>query len=175
MYFSARGIPGWRRAKGIAAWLRQARSPWPTVPSPACHVCALYAHPEEQYASLVPFVTEGLEDGERIVTIVDPNEREERRNRLRRAGMDVEAAERQGQLEISSWDEMYLAQGGFDPDAMLSLVQEIINKGRQLGYKRTRAWANMEWALQEVAGVERLPIYESRLNHILPLYGEAVV
>jgi len=140
-----------------------------------CHVCALYSHSEEQYAALVPFVKEGIESGERVVTIADPNEREERRNRLRRAGIDVEAAERNGQLEISVWDDMYLAGSGFDPDAMLSLVQETINKGRQLGFKRTRAWANMEWALQDVAGVDRLAIYESRLNHILPLYGEAVV
>ncbi len=140
-----------------------------------CHVCALYNHSEEQYAALVPFVTEGIEVGDRVVTIADPNECEERRNRLRRAGIDVEAAERHGQLEIHTWDQIYLPGGSFDPDDMLGAVQETINRGRQLGFKRTRVWANMEWALQEVAGAERLAIYESRLNHILPLYGEAVV
>lgn len=140
-----------------------------------CHVCALYGHAEEQYGALLPFLKEGIEAGDRVISFVDPAEREERRNRLRHAGIDVEASERNGQLEISAWDEIYLTDGGFDPDAMLGLVQETINKGRQLGFKRTRAWANMEWALQDAPGVELLAIYESRLNHILPLYGEAVV
>jgi MEDS: MEthanogen/methylotroph, DcmR Sensory domain len=140
-----------------------------------CHVCALYSSAEEQYAALVPFVAEGLEAGERVVTVVDPAEHEERRNRLHHAGIDVAAAERHGQLEFASWDDVYLPQGSFDPDAMLTLVQETIDKGRKLGFSRSRGWANMEWALQDVEGVDRLAIYESRLNHILPLYGEAVV
>jgi hypothetical protein len=140
-----------------------------------CHVCALYSYTEEQYAALLPFLKEGIEAGDRVISFVDPAEREERRNRLRHAGIDVEASERSGQLEISVWDEIYLTGGGFDPDAMLGLVQETINKTRQLGFKRTRGWANMEWALRDAPGVELLAIYESRLNHILPLYGEAVI
>lgn len=140
-----------------------------------CHVCALYGHADEQYAALVPFLKEGIEAGDRVISFVDPAEREERRNRLRHAGIDVEAAERNGQLEVSAWDEIYLPGGRFDPDAVLGHVQETINKGRQLGFRRTRGWANMEWALRDAPGVELLAIYESRLNHVLPLYGEALV
>jgi len=33
----------------------------------------------------------------------------------------------------------------------------------------------MEWALQDAPGVEKLAIYESRLNFVLPLYSDAVV
>lgn len=140
-----------------------------------CHVCALYRGAEDQYTALVPFVKEGLEAGDRVVSFVDPNECEERRARLRHAGIDVETAERNGQLDIAGWNDAYLAGGGFDPDAMLGFVQESINKGRQLGFKRTRAWANMEWALLDRPGVEQLAVYESRLNYILPLYGEAAI
>jgi DcmR-like sensory protein len=140
-----------------------------------CHVCALYYDSEEQYAALVPFVKEGIETGDRVVSFAGADEIDERRDRLRQAGIDVEAAERNGQLEISTWHDAYLAGGGFDPDVMLGLVQETINRGRQLGFGRTRAWANMEWALLNVPGVEQLAIYESRLNYILPLYRDAVV
>jgi hypothetical protein len=140
-----------------------------------CHVCALYSDSEEQYATFVPYVKEGIETGDRVVTFVDPNEVEERRNRLRHAGIDVNAAERNGQLEISVWDDVYLPTGSFDPEAMLSLVQEAINKGRQLGFKRTRSWGNMEWALLDMPGVEQITVYESRLNYILPLYCESIV
>jgi MEDS: MEthanogen/methylotroph, DcmR Sensory domain len=140
-----------------------------------CHVCALYRHPEEQYAALIPFVKEGLAVGDRVFTIVDPREREERINRFRHAGIDVDHAARNGQLDIQTWDQVYLADGYFDVDAILGFAQETITTGRQLGFKRMRGWGNMEWALQDAPGVEQLAIYESRMNYILPLYGEASV
>jgi hypothetical protein len=140
-----------------------------------CHICALYHGAEDQYAALLPYLKEGLEAGDRVVSFVDADEREERRNRLRRSGVDVETAERHGQLDVVTWDQVYLRDGRFDADDMIGLVQETINTGRQLGFKRTRGWANMEWALQDVPGVEQLAIYESRLNYVLPLYSEAVV
>jgi hypothetical protein len=39
----------------------------------------------------------------------------------------------------------------------------------------TRLVANMEWALEEKAGVEDIVEYESRLNYILPNYDDAVI
>lgn len=140
-----------------------------------CHVCALYSGAEDQYATLLPFFKEGIAAGERIFSVVDADEVEERRNRLRHAGIDVDRAERDGQLVVQTWEDVYLVDGRFEVDAMLALVQETINTGRQLGFKRTRGWANMEWALLNAPGVENLAIYESRLNYILPLYAEAVV
>lgn len=140
-----------------------------------CHVCALYRSPEEQYAALVPFVKEGIEAGDRVISFVDPAEREERLNRLRHAGIDTEAAQRDGRLEIGTWDQYYLGVDGFDPDDMLTLVQEMIDRSHKLGFERIRCWANMEWALLDVPGAEKLAVYESRLNYILPLYGEAIV
>ena len=72
-------------------------------------------------------------------------------------------------------NDIYLPEGAFDPDEMIGLVQETIDRGRRLGFEHTRVWANMEWALLDVSGAEQLAVYESRLNYILPLYKEAVV
>lgn len=140
-----------------------------------CHVCALYRNVEDQYATLLPFFKQGFDAGERIFSVVGTEEAEERRNRLRHVGIDVDRAERDGQLVIQTWEDVYLIGGRFDVDAMLALVQETINTGHRLGFKRTRGWANMEWALLKVPGVEDLAIYESRLNYILPLYDDAVI
>lgn len=140
-----------------------------------CHVCAFYDGVDSQYEALLPFLKEGVEAGDRILTIVDAELREARRKRLHDGGIDVEAAERGGQLEVVAWDQLYLRGGRFDPDDMIELVQEAINTARQHGFNRTRVWGNMEWALQDAPGVERLALYESRLNYVLPLYSEAVV
>ena len=118
-------------------------------------VCALYGHADEQYAALVPFLKDGIEAGDRVISFVDPTEREERRNRLRHAGIDVEAA-RSGTVSSKfRRGTRSICPGAVSiPTAMLGLVQEAINKGRQLGFKRTRGWANMEWALRDAPGVE---------------------
>jgi hypothetical protein len=138
-------------------------------------VCALFNGAEEQYDVLLPFLKDGLDAGERALTFVDANERARRIDRLKRAGIDVDTAQRNGQLELATWEEVYLPDGRFDAQRMLAFVQETINTGRQRGFPRTRIWANMEWALTGAPGTERLSVYESRLNFILPLYNDAVV
>ncbi|MGH6736929.1 MAG: MEDS domain-containing protein [Methyloceanibacter sp.] len=140
-----------------------------------CHVCAFYSSAEEQYAALVPFLSEGLEAGERVVSLVDANERADRIKRLKLAGVNVEAAQRSGQLEIEIWENTYLRDGRFDAEEMLVYLQEAINTGLQRGFARTRGWANMEWALTGAPGAEELALYESRANFILPLYSDAAV
>lgn len=140
-----------------------------------CHVCAFYSGADAQYEELLPFFKEGLEAEERTVSLIDPAERAKHVERLRRYGVNVEAAERNGQLEIDTWEEAYLRGGRFDTTEMLGFVQETINTGLGRGFSRTRLWANMEWALSGAPGVEQLAAYESRLNFILPLYQDAVV
>jgi len=140
-----------------------------------CHVCAFYGGPEEQYDLLVPFLKEGLETGDRVFTIAAADEQADRVERLSRGGIDIEQAQRNGQFESDTWEEAYLRGGHFDADEMLVFVQDTINTGRQRGFARTRGWANMEWALTGAPGTERLSVYESRLNFILPLYNDAVV
>ena len=39
----------------------------------------------------------------------------------------------------------------------------------------TRLWANMEWALEDVPGVDKIVEYETKLNHVLPKYDDVVV
>jgi len=96
-----------------------------------CHVCALCNGAEEQYDVLLPFLKDGLDAGERALTFVDANEGARRIDRLKRAGIDVDTAQRNGQLEIATWEEVYLPDGRFDAQRMLAFVQETINTGRQ--------------------------------------------
>jgi len=140
-----------------------------------CHVCAFHHGSAAQYDVLVPFIKEGLEAGDRAVTFVDANERSDRIERLRQGGVDVDTAQGNGQLEIETWEDVYLRDGRFDTADMLGVIQDTINTGRRRGFPRTRLWANMEWALSDAPGVEQLAVYESRLNFILPLYGDVVV
>jgi hypothetical protein len=74
------------------------------------------------------------------------------------------------------WEQAYLSGGrGFEQDAMLALIQEVLKEGRSSGFAMTRLWANMEWALEDLPGVEQIVEYETKLNHVLPQYDDVVV
>jgi hypothetical protein len=140
------------------------------------HVCAFFNSADEEYRVLLPFVKEGLEQGEKAFHIVDRRSREERTRRLEEAGIDIAAAEQRGDMEVRAWEEAYLRGGHFDQDAMLGLIEEVLQSGK-LSHRGglTRLWANMEWALEDRPGVDDIVEYEARLNYILPKYDDAVV
>jgi len=141
----------------------------------ACHACAFFASDDEEIDILAPFAAEGLGAKDRIVQILDPNRSEDRLRRMREAGLDVDAAKDSGQLDLRPWGQAYLRENRFDQDAMLSLIQEVLEEGRARGFGMTRLWANMEWALEDLPGVNQIVEYETRLNHVLPKYDDVVV
>lgn len=139
------------------------------------HVCAFFHTPDEEYRVLLPFVVEGIDRGERAFHIVDPDMRQDHVQRLQQAGIDVAATEARGQLEIRPWQEAYLRGGHFDQNAMLALIQEVLEAGPARGFSLTRLVAHMEWALEDRPGVDDLVEYETRLNYLLPRYPDPVI
>jgi len=138
------------------------------------HICALFHDRDEQFEVLLPFLRQGIEDGDKAVQLVDGRLRADNAARLQRGGIDVEAAESKGQLEVTAWNEAYLRGGRFDQGEMLAFLESILKQGKAEGYRLTRLCAEMEWALEDVPGVGDLREYEARLNYILPLYDDAV-
>jgi hypothetical protein len=138
------------------------------------HVCAFFHSKDEEYEVLVPFIKEGFEKRDKAFHIVDPRHRTDHLRKLQNVGIDVDAAEQGGQLEVRRWEEAYLRGGHFDQNAMLVLIEEVLTAGKRQGYRLTRLVANMEWALEDRPGVEDIVEYETRLNFILPKYDDAV-
>jgi hypothetical protein len=139
------------------------------------HICAFFHSKEEEYRVLLDFIKEGLEQREKAVHIVDARQRENHRARLRAEGVDVSTAEQCGQLRVACWDDAYLKDGYFDQDRQIDFLESVLKQAKDEGYPLTRLVANMEWALEEKAGVEDIVEYESRLNYVLPKYEDPVV
>ena len=140
-----------------------------------CHACAFFHSRDDEYEVLLPFLRDGLESGDKAIHIIDKTHRADRIRRLEANGVDATAAEQAGQLEVRSWENAYLRGGRFDQQAMLALIEEVLNAGKQQGFGLTRLWANMEWALEDFPGVHDIVEYETRLNYILPKYDDVVV
>ena len=75
------------------------------------HVCAFFSSPQEEYATLLPFMRDGIERGERAYHVLPAQYREEHLAQLRSAGIEVTAAQQRGQLEVAAPEEVYLRGG----------------------------------------------------------------
>jgi hypothetical protein len=139
------------------------------------HICAFFHSKEEEYRALLDFIKEGLEQSEKAVHIVDARQRDNHRARLKKEGVNVSAAEQSGQLRVACWEDAYLKDGHFDQNRQINFLESVLKKGKEEGYPLTRLVANMEWALEDKAGVEDIVEYESRLNYVLPKYDDPVI
>ena len=139
------------------------------------HICAFFNSIDEEHRVLRSFIRDGLDGGEKGFHIVDPELRDEHLKRLAGAGINVERAIATGQLEVRPWQEAYLCGDRFNQDAMLALIEEVLQSGAATGYPLTRLLAHMEWALLDKPGVDDLVEYETRLNYVLPKYDDPVI
>lgn len=146
-----------------------------TVLAHSCHACAFFHSKEEEYRVLLPFITEGFENGDRAFHIVSPDQRAAHLERLEQAGVDVAAAETRGQLEVLTWAETYLQDGHFDQQRMIETLLNMIAPGNAPAGKISRNIASMSWALEDRPGVNDIVEYEARLNQALPEQHDPVV
>src|SRR5438270_777636 len=139
------------------------------------HICTFFRSSAEKYHVLMPFIREGMEQGDRAFHIVNPSLRSEHVQRIAEAGIDAARAEIEGQLEIMGWGEAYLRGGSFNQSAMLSLLPVLLNDGRTRGFPLTRFIADMAWVLNDPGALDRLLEYECRANLALPKAGDIVI
>jgi len=139
------------------------------------HICAFFNDIDEEHRVLRSFIKDGFARGDKSFHIVDPALQEDHLKRLTAAGIDVAHAMNTGLLEVRRWQEAYLRGERFDQDAMLALIEELLQSGESAGYAVTRLLAHMEWALLDKPGVDDLLEYETRLNYVLPKYDDPVI
>src|SRR6266403_895238 len=139
------------------------------------HICAFFNSADEEHRVLHSFIKDGFDRGDKAFHLVDPELREEHLKRLARAGINVQNAMDTGQLEVRPWQDAYLHGDHFDQNAMLALIEEVLQSADTAGYPLTRLVAHMEWALLDKPGVDNLVEYETRLNYVLPKYDDPVI
>lgn len=134
------------------------------------HFALIYEGHEDQFAAVVPFIAQGLEQGERCLYIADENTEEEVLDALVRGGIDVAAALDAGALLVFSKADSYLQDGEFEADSMFEFWQEALAEAKDKnGYEGIRATAEMTWALDafdDETGLDPLVRYEALLNNL---------
>lgn len=130
------------------------------------HVCAFFGNQQEEYRLLLPFITEGLQLGEKAVHTIDPRRLDDHRQRLASAGIDVAALVESGQLELRDWSNTHLSTGNFDPQRTLAIFAQVVKTAGLKGFPLLRFVTHMEWVLETDMEPDELLEYEAMTNEL---------
>lgn len=134
----------------------------------ATHICAFFESPQQEYDCLVPYFSEGLHQGEQVVTIRDAEALGEHRRALQaRMGAPLAGPEGSGQLRFLASEETYLRDGHFGHERMGLMLEDVLVQAERSPFRRVRTCGDMTWALRDMPGTDELMEYESRVNVFL--------
>ena len=139
------------------------------------HVCAFFNSDDEQYRVLLPFIKDGFESGDKAVHVVNPDQHRDHLKRLAAVGIDADATQESGQLELRTNTETYLRDGHFDQDRMLDAFEHLASATTKAGFPRSRIVCHMDWAVESGSHVDNLVEFESRVNEVWLRHEDAVI
>ncbi len=142
--------------------------------APGDHVCAFYPSQAERDEILIPYLSQGLEAGDKCIAVVDSSGPESVLAALG-AKVDLGPSLRRHQLDVQRSEETYLSGGGFSTQNILDFWDRSIGDAMATGFGFARAVGEMTWALRQVPGVEELVGYEASLNKFLPRYPQVIL
>ncbi|MDS0474903.1 MEDS domain-containing protein [Natrinema sp. 1APR25-10V2] len=129
------------------------------------HFALIYESQEEQFATAIPFLRQGLERNERCLYITYENSREEILEAMRDYGIDVDTALRSGQLSIHDEEETYLRNETFDADETVDFIDAAIEEATA-EYEALRLTGEMSSVLQEDPEGTELVKCEAKANYL---------
>lgn len=110
------------------------------------HICCFFDSRDQQYDVLIPYLQEGLSNGEEVLCIMEGHFVEEHRGRLCANGIDVAEKENSGQLKTTASDDTYLAGGNFSKARMYNILAAKLADLKNTDYTGIRTCGDMEWA-----------------------------
>ncbi len=139
------------------------------------HVCAFFNNDDEEYRVLLPFIKDGFQCGHKAIHVVNPDQRQDHLRRLGAIGIDAAAAQQRGQLELRINTDVYLPDGRFDPDRMISAFEQLASGNSGGEYPLSRIYCRMDWAVQDQSQVDDVIEFESRVNDVWRRREDAVI
>ena len=137
------------------------------------HICAFYRGQDERNEILLPFLRQGLDDGDKSICVIESMRPDEM---LAALGEAPGEGGNPGSLDLMTPEQTYLRGGRFSMPAMLeywrSGVESALAESR---YRFVRVVGEMPRALVEKADLDEFLAYESELNRFAPRYPQAIL
>jgi hypothetical protein len=136
----------------------------PLSPDLSRHQCLVYeGAPSRQLSALAASVHNQLNHGYRCLCLNSAPMIAGMRSYLAAANVDVEGALTSGSLVLVS-EQQHLVDGHFDPDRLMSTLEETLHRALRDGYAGLWATGDMTWEMGPDRDFSKLLEYEWRLE-----------
>jgi hypothetical protein len=135
------------------------------------HICCFYDSSAQLESVFLPYLEEGLREGEQVVCIFPQGQHADLRGKLVERGNDVAAAESREQFSVLTEDETYIAGGSFAKNRMAGMLKDLLENARKGPHPTVRTLGEMSWALRNLPGTDELAEYECMVNELCTTYG----
>ncbi len=135
------------------------------------HICCFYDSSAQLESVFLPYLQEGLKNGEQVVCIFPEGQHSGLRQKLEKRGEDVAAAEAREQFQVLTEDETYLSGGSFAKDRMAGMLRDLLEEAKKGPRPAVRTLGEMSWALRNLPGTDELAEYECMVNKLCDAYG----
>ena len=138
------------------------------------HVCLVYRTEEEQFSAAIPFMSAGLERGQKCLYIAKEHPATALLEAMRAERVDVDSAIKQRAFELIDRHETYLQQL-FTPHDMIHFLVGSVRDAKASRFPALRVAGDMSWALGLPLGPKPLIEFEVMLNHFVRDHDATVI
>jgi PAS domain S-box-containing protein/putative nucleotidyltransferase with HDIG domain len=128
------------------------------------HACLLYETEGQWYDTIIPFLNNGLKNGEKCLYIAHAHKAEDICGYLEKMKVDCKRIIDRGQILFLDKGQSYVREGFFDPENTIEFLRFETQKALDQGYSGLRASGEMSWVLEYGGSLDRLIEYEDLLN-----------
>ena len=133
---------------------------------PGTHLCALYSGPDERDRLLLPFLQEGMREGDKCLCLVDDLAPDTVRTQVEEAATPTQP-HREAQLDVDQASSVYLQSGQFSVAHMTSFLTASLKEATEEQFPHLRAAGEMSWVLPTPVGADDFFVYESAVNDVV--------
>ncbi len=139
------------------------------------HLCLIFTEEKERIDSLLKFLLSGLQEGERCACFSDYLSEEKIRAFLNEQNISYDEHKEQGSITFTEASEVYVKDGRFDPDRLLSVLEAFYRDALKDKHPGARIIGEMIPKIETIPGGERLLEYESRVSLLVRKYPVTAV
>ena len=131
------------------------------------HICQIYSEDKERDTSLLKFLLRGLQLNEANACFSENVSPDTIKSYFAEHGISMDEAQKKSALTLGKTTEVYFKDNVFNPERMLSLLEQFHEKAMTDGYSAARVIGDMSPEISRVSGGSRLLEYESKVSLLL--------
>ncbi|MFC1500991.1 PAS domain S-box protein [Elusimicrobiota bacterium] len=131
------------------------------------HSAIIYETEAEHKAVVSKWIVDGLKQKKKVLYILDNHSRETITGYLKESGLDLKQYLDSGQLQIIPQSELYVIDGNFDPDRIVSFYKSEIKKAKDSHFSGVNISVEMSWMKSFKPGDERLLSYRMKMSDLI--------